>query len=307
MGKYGGVFLKVAISGGTGFVGKRLVALLKKRGATVYVLTRGATKTVNDVHFITWMNGSHTMPELEGIDAFINLAGVSLNDGRWTEGRKKEIYSSRMETTEELLKILNNLAVRPKVFINASAIGIYPTSTTSIYTEQSIEKANDFLGKTVEDWEKEALCAEQLGIRTCLARFGVILGKEAGALPLITLPYKLFSGGTVGSGEQWVSWIHVDDVCEALLHIIDKTELTGAINITSPNPKRMKQFGKIVGKVLNRPHWLPVPSFALKLALGQKSQLVLEGQYVVPEKLLSTGFQFKFSSLEDAIFDLYKG
>lgn len=299
--------MKVAISGGTGFVGKRLTEKLKKRGTEVIVLTRGAEKFENDIQYITWMDGNSNIPALEGIDAFINLAGVSLNDGRWTEAQKNAIYTSRMETTEELLRIFKNLTVRPKVFINASAIGIYPTSTTAVYTEQSTDKANDFLGKTVADWEHKALKAEQMGIRTCLARFGVILGRESGALPLITLPYRLFFGGTVGSGEQWLSWIHIDDVCEALLHIIDTPELTGAINFTSPNAKRMKQFGKTVSKALKRPHWLPVPSIALKLALGEKSQLVLEGQYVVPEKLLSTGFQFKFPSLEDAIIDLYNG
>ncbi|WP_332646235.1 TIGR01777 family oxidoreductase [Lysinibacillus sp. 54212] len=299
--------MKIAISGGTGFVGKRLVEKLKRLGATVFVLTRGTEKTVDGVQYITWMNGKHTIPELEGIDAFINLAGVSLNEGRWTVARKNDIFKSRMDTTNEVLRIFDSLSARPKVYINASAIGIYPTSTTAIYTEQSVEVANDFLGRTVSDWEQKALQAEQLGIRTCLARFGVILGRDSGALPLIALPYKLFVGGTVGSGEQWLSWIHVDDVCEAILHLVNTPELYGPINFTSPNAKRMKQFGKIVGNALHRPHWLPVPSLALKLALGEKSQLVLEGQYVVPEKLLSSGFQFKFSSLEDAIIDLYKG
>ena len=155
------------------------------------------------------------------------------------------------------------------------------------------------------DWEHKANCAMKLGVRVCLARLGVVLEKDAGALPLIVLPYQLLVGGTIGSGEQWVSWIHIDDVCGAIIHAIEHPELAGPINLTSPNAKRMKQFGKIVGLALNRPHWLPVPSFALKLALGEKSQLVLEGQYVVPEKLLQSDYQFKFPSLEDAIIDLY--
>jgi len=210
-----------------------------------------------------------------------------------------------METTDEVLRIIESLQTKPQVLINASAVGIYPTSTSAIYTEQSNEFANDFLGKVVAHWEQKANRATELGVRVCFARLGVVLDKEAGALPLVVLPYQLFVGGTIGSGEQWLSWIHIDDVCGAILHALEHTELSGPINFTSPNAKRMKQFGKIVGRALNRPHWLPVPSLALKLALGEKSQLVLEGQYVVPEKLLQSGYQFKFSSLEDAIIDLY--
>lgn len=298
--------MKIAIAGGTGFVGQELTNLLREQGHEIYILTRGEEKYIDGVQYLSWMNGSKIENSLEDLDAFVNLAGVSLNDGRWTAHQKNAIYSSRMDTTNEVLRIFNTLAEGPNVFINASAVGIYPTSTTAVYTESSTEKAPGFLGKTVDDWEQKALQAEQLGIRTCVMRFGVVLGNNEGALPLITLPYKLFVGGTVGSGEQWLSWIHVSDVARAILHAIETPELSGPINVTSPNPKRMIQFGKTVARVLNRPHWLPVPSFALQLALGEKSVLVLEGQYVMPEKLLMSGFTFKFSSLENAIKDLYK-
>lgn len=298
--------MKIAIAGGTGFVGQELTKLLREQGHEIYILTRSEEKYVDGVQYLSWMNGSKIDDFLEDLDAFVNLAGVSLNDGRWTTQQKNAIYNSRMDTTDEVLRIFNQLNERPNVFINASAVGIYPTSTTAVYTESSSEKAHSFLGKTVDDWEQKALQAEQLGIRTCLMRFGVILGKNEGALPLIALPYKFFVGGTVGSGEQWLSWIHVEDVARAILHAIETTELSGPINVTSPNPKRMRGFGKIVARVLRRPHWLPVPSFALQLALGEKSVLVLEGQYVTPEKLLMSGFTFKFSSLENTIKDLYK-
>lgn len=297
--------MKVAIAGGTGLVGKKLCHLLKARGDEVIVLTRGESKFEENVQYVNWLGEEKPDQALEGIDAFVNLAGVSLNDGRWTEERKEAIYMSRMNTTDEVLRIIESLHTKPQVLINASAVGIYPTSTFAVYTEQSNEFATDFLGKVVADWEQKANRATALGVRVCLARLGVVLDKEAGALPLIVLPYQLFVGGTVGSGEQWLSWIHIDDVCGAILHAIENTELSGPINFTSPNAKRMKQFGKIVGRTLNRPHWLPVPSFALKLALGEKSQLVLEGQYVVPEKLLQSGYQFKFPSVEDAIIDVY--
>lgn len=297
--------MKVAISGGTGLVGQKLCHVLKARGDEVVVLTRGESKFEEDIHYVNWLGEEKPEQALEGIDAFINLAGVSLNDGRWTEERKEAIYTSRMNTTDEVLRIIESLQTKPQVLINASAVGIYPTSISAVYTEQSKKFATDFLGKVVADWEQKANHATGLGVRVCLARLGVVLDKEAGALPLIVLPYQLFVGGTVGSGEQWLSWIHIDDVCGAILHAIEHTELSGPINLTSPNAKRMKQFGKIVGRTLNRPHWLPVPSFSLKLALGEKSQLVLEGQYVVPEKLLQSGYQFKFPSVEDAIIDLY--
>ncbi|WP_431027978.1 TIGR01777 family oxidoreductase [Lysinibacillus sp. LZ02] len=297
--------MKVAISGGTGLVGKRLCELLKARGDKVIVLTRGETKEENNIRYLKWLDGETPEQELEGIDAFVNLAGVSLNEGRWTEERKRAIYNSRMNATDEVIRIIENLKTKPQVLINASAIGIYPHSTSNVYTENEVNLEKNFLGKTVADWEERASHAGALGVRVCLARLGVVLGRDAGALPLVVLPYQLFVGGTVGSGEQWLSWIHVDDVCRAIIHAIEKPELEGPINVTSPNAKRMKQFGKTVGHALNRPHWLPVPSFALKLALGEKSQLVLEGQYVVPEKLLQSGYEFKFASLEDAIVDLY--
>ncbi|MEG0473680.1 MAG: TIGR01777 family oxidoreductase, partial [Solibacillus sp.] len=255
---------------------------------------------------VNWLTTSAN-PEsaLEGIDAFVNLSGVSLNDGRWTEKQKKSIYQSRIESTDEVLRILNALENKPSVYINASAVGIYPISTTSVYTENSTQKANDFLGMVVQHWEERALKAKTLGIRTCLTRFGVILAKDEGALPLMTLPYRFGVGGTVGSGEQWISWIHIEDVANALLFVIEHETLAGPINFTSPNVKRMKDFGKSIGVALHRPHWLPVPSIALKLALGEKSTLVLEGQHVMPEKLLQANFLFKFISVEDAISDLY--
>jgi uncharacterized protein len=297
--------MKVAIAGGTGLVGSRLCEMLKKRGDEVIILTRSESKMKNGIPHIKWLNGEKLETSLEGIEAFINLAGVSLNEGRWTTERKEAIYKSRMDATDEVLRIIQHLKVKPDVLVNASAIGIYPASTTAVYTEESQERAADFLGTTAADWEIKAMEANEFGVRVCLARFGVILGRGSGALPLITLPYHLFVGGTVGSGEQWLSWIHVDDVCGAIIHAMETPELEGPINVTSPNAKRMKQFGKIIGRTLNRPHWLPVPSIALKLALGEKSQLVLEGQYVVPEKLLASGYHFQYASLEDAIIDLY--
>lgn len=297
--------MKVAITGGTGMVGRALGQALLERGDEVFVLTRGDQRQDGAIRYVKWLGDARPEQELEGIDIFVNLAGVSLNESRWTDKQKEAIYNSRMDATDEVIRMIEALKHKPKLLLNASAIGIYPHSFDTIYTEQSTEQATDFLGKTVTDWEKKAAQAKVYDVRVAYARFGVILAKDAGALPMIKLPYELFVGGTVGSGQQWLSWIHLQDVVGALLHVMDCEQLEGPVNFVTPNAKRMKNFGKTLGYTLNRPHWLPVPSFALKLALGEQSQLVLEGQYVVPEKLLATGYRFQFASLEDAIIDLY--
>ena len=297
--------MNIVIAGGSGFIGKKLTALLQAENHQVYILTRSEGKIKNGVVFVKWLSEDATPEQhLKDIDAFINLAGVSLNDGRWTDEQKQKILQSRIETTTECLRIIQALPTKPRVFINSSAVGIYPISKTAIYTEQSLEKADDFLGTVVQAWEQKASDIAALGIRTCYTRLGVVLGNGEGALPMMVLPYKLFAGGTIGNGEQWLSWIHIDDVCRAIAYLLEDESIEGPVNFTSPNPKRMKTFGKIIGYVLKRPHWLPVPSSALKLALGEKSVLILEGQYVLPEKLLASNFKFKYSSLAEALENL---
>jgi uncharacterized protein len=198
------------------------------------------------------------------------------------------------------------LPQKPSLLINASAIGIYPVSLHAEYTEESKDVANDFLGRTVYDWENKAKKVEKYGTRTAFMRFGVVLGRDGGALPLMALPYKLFVGGTVGSGKQWVSWVHVIDVVRAMSFAIKNDRLSGPVNVTAPSPLRMRDFGKTIGSVLNRPHWFPAPSFSMKWALGQKSKLVLEGQKVVPTLLIEEGFEFSFPKLDVALEDLLK-
>ncbi|MGJ7922829.1 TIGR01777 family oxidoreductase [Neobacillus sp. LXY-4] len=297
--------MKIIIAGGSGFIGQKLTNILLGAGHQVVILTRQKKRAEGNLSYVRWLvEGSNPEHEIESADAVINLAGVSINDGRWTATHQKQIYESRMTATEELLRIVTALPEKPSVFINASAIGIYPSSVEAMYTEKSLEKANDFLGQTVTDWEHKAAGVEKLGIRAVFMRFGVVLGNEGGALPLMVLPYKLFAGGTIGSGKQWVSWVHVNDTVRAIVFALENDKLQGPVNVTAPTPKRMKEFGKTIGTVLNRPHWLPVPGFAMKWALGKKSALVLEGQYVKPEVLLENGFEFLFPSLESALADL---
>ncbi|HJF34128.1 MAG TPA: TIGR01777 family oxidoreductase [Sporosarcina psychrophila] len=299
--------MKIVIAGGSGFVGQKLTAVLLSEGHEIIILSRKDSKVDGRIKYVKWLQ-KDVMPENEIVfaDAFVNLAGVSINEGRWTTEHRKQIYDSRMTATDELLRIISALQTKPSVLVNASAIGIYPASEDNVYTEVTPNYADDFLGHTVADWEKKAASVESEGIRTVFMRFGVILGIDDGALPLMVLPYKLFAGGTIGSGRQWISWVHVEDVARAIGYAIDNKSLNGPVNVTSPFPKRMKYFGQTIGSVLNRPHWIPVPPFVMKAVLGKKSTLVLEGQHVLPEKLLNNGFEFRFPTLESALKDLYK-
>jgi uncharacterized protein len=297
--------MKIVIAGGTGFIGKKLTDLLLAEGHTVVILTRGVREPSGEVQFVKWLEkGASPEKELRHADAFINLAGVSINDGRWSDSHQEQIYESRMTATDELLRIISLLPEKPSVLVSASAIGIYPASVKSVYTEDSSERANDFLGKTVSDWENKVKLVEEHSVRAVFMRFGVVLGKEGGALPLMALPYRLFVGGKVGSGEQWVSWVHVMDAVRAIVFALKNEELRGPVNVTSPSPVQMNDFGKTIGSVLHRPHWMPVPSFAMKLVLGQKSALVLEGQHVVPQRLMDHGFEYTFPMLKHALEDL---
>ncbi|MFJ8520160.1 TIGR01777 family oxidoreductase [Lysinibacillus xylanilyticus] len=297
--------MKIAIAGGTGFVGKALTKLLQDEGHEIIILTRNKTRRENDIQYVQWLqHGARPEQLLNEVDAIVNLAGISLNNGRWTKKQKKAIYTSRMDATIEIVRIMEHLSSKPKVLVNASAVGVYPTSTSSIYTENSTDFATDFLGSTVCDWERHAVRAEKLGVRVALARFGVILGRENGALPSMLLPYKLHIGGTIGSGEQWLSWVHVEDVARAIYFAIKNDDMKGPFNVTAPKATRMKNFGKTIASITERRHWMPVPSFVMRLALGEQSMLVLEGQHVLPSVLEKHHFTFKFPHLKEALQDL---
>lgn len=300
--------MRVALTGGTGFVGRALTKELVQNGHQIFILTRHASQTINreNITYVSWLNKEDSPEEmLEGIDAIINLAGESINSGRWTEARKKRILDSRVSATREVLRIADQLKRKPTVLINASAIGYYGTSLSTSFSEDSSIKGEDFLARTVQQWEAEALKANELDIRTVCCRFGIILDQADGALPRIALPYKLFAGGTVGSGEQWVSWIHLKDVVNGILFSIENENVVGPVNFTAPNPVKMKEFGQTLGKALHRPHWIPAPGFALKAALGEMSMLILEGQKVLPAKLTASGYPFQFKNLHEALEDIY--
>lgn len=256
-----------------------------------------------DIHYIQWKAEDENFPPTS-IDAFINLAGESINSGRWTKERKEQILTSRVNTTKGIIRQFTTLSKPPKVFINASAIGYYGTSLTETFTERHLRHGNDFLATTVVAWEQEAAKAEKLGIRTVYTRFGIVLGKDGGALSKMLLPYQLFIGGTVGSGKQWMSWVHLDDVVNMITFALETEAIQGPLNITAPHPITMKEFGQMIAKVMKKPHWIPVPSFALKLLLGEMSTLILDGQKALPEKALHNGYIYSYANLEEALMNI---
>ncbi|SIT93160.1 TIGR01777 family oxidoreductase [Edaphobacillus lindanitolerans] len=298
--------MKIAITGGTGFLGRTLVRLLIENGHEPVILTRNPGNYGGPAREIGYLrDGSRPELELGETDAIVNLAGTSINDGRWTDERKADIRESRIRATAEVLRIIRALPVKPEVLVNASAVGVYPYSETDVFTEDS-RQGDGFLPGVVREWEWKARSAEEFGVRTVFMRFGILLGRGGGALPLISLPYRLFAGGTVGSGRQWVSWIHVEDAARAILFAIEAGSLSGPVNTVAPGAVRMKDFGKEVGRALGRPHWMPAPSFALKAALGQKSEIVLKGQHVVPARLREAGFEFQFPEVRSALEYIYQ-
>lgn len=298
--------MNIVVAGGTGLIGQKLVKHFIEQNHHVFILTRnsGNKKSTDQLTYVNWLN-DYDRPEetLKDIDVLINLAGTSINS-RWTEEQKQRILSSRIEATKNCLQLIERLNKKPTVFLNASAVGFYGTSRTETYTEAEQTAGSDFLATVVKKWEGEALRGEDQGVRTVLLRFGVVLANEGGALKKMILPYKLLVGGTIGSGQQWLSWIHIEDAIRMIEFAMNNDTIRGPLNVTSPTPVKMEYFGKALSEVLHRPHWLPTPSFALKLALGEMSLLVLEGQKVLPKKAVDFGFEFSYPELKSALSSL---
>ena len=298
--------MHVVISGGSGFVGQALTHLLMQKGHRVTILTRHPDhkRTSESVHYVEWLSvDSLPENELKDVDAMVNLAGESIGSGRWTQSKKEAILNSRLTATKEVIRILGHLNPKPKVLVNASGVSYYGMSDFKTFNENSKSDANDFLAKVVKRWEKEGATAKELGIRTVFARFGIILGQE-GALPPMVLPYKLGIGGPIGSGMQWISWVHIQDVVEMVYFAMIKPEVDGPLNVTSPNPIRMSSLGQSIAEVLHRPHWLRVPGLALKVAFGEMSQVILKGQRVLPQKAHYHNYSFQFPDVKSALSDI---
>lgn len=295
--------MMIGITGGTGFIGKALTQFFIDKGDEVFLFTRSTDRKSQSpyIHYVSWDPAHHHVTtHLPDFDVLINLAGATINK-RWTTSYKEAIIKSRLDAAQTVEILLKQQKKQLPLLINASAIGYYGTSLNRVFTEADRVDPTDFLSEVTTRWEASVEALEPLCGRVVPIRFGVVLGKEEGAFPKMVLPYRFFVGGRVGSGKQWVSWIHIHDLVRLIQFVSENPEMKGPVNATAPNPVQMNEFGKTVATVMERPHLFPVPSFALRLLLGGMSDLLLKGQKVLPDKLLEHGFSFKFPTLEQAV------
>jgi len=297
--------MKILVAGSSGLVGTALGSALARAGHTVCRLVRpqsSANERAKEGFAVAWDPATGELGGAGvGADAVVNLAGASIADGRWSKQRKELLRVSRIDTTRALVNALAKMNARPSVLVSASAIGIYGNRGDETLTEESTP-GTDFLAGLAQEWEAEALKAEALGIRAVLARFGIILAREGGALPKMLTPFKLGAGGCLGSGKQWMSWVMLEDVVGILRFAIENASLRGAINIVSPQPLQNAEFTKVLAKAMHRPALFPAPAFALRLVLGEMADvLLLSSQRVAPQGLQKLGYRFLHADLNSAL------
>lgn len=292
--------MKILISGASGMVGSSLVPFLTTGGHEVLKLVRGTPKSANEVQWNV-ESGVGDKSALEGLDAVVHLAGENIAAGRWNDAQKARIKDSRIQGTRVLVEALSGLKDKPKAFVCASAIGCYGSRGDELLDESSA-RGEGFLSDVVVGWEAEAAKLAEAGVRTVMARFGVILSPQGGALKKMLLPFKMGGGGILGSGNQWMSWVALDDVVGAIHHALVNEKLEGPINVTAPGAVTNRSYTKTLGRVLGRPTIFPVPKFGVKLAFGEMGEeLLLGSQRVVPKTLQASGFRFDYPDLEGAL------
>jgi uncharacterized protein (TIGR01777 family) len=296
--------MKILITGGTGFVGSQLTSRLTRDGNGVTILTRSLKGSGEAARGISYLQGDPTQkgPWQEAIknhDAVINLAGASIF-AKWTEEHKKAIRESRVSTTRNIVEGIPSHPQKPFTLLSTSAVGYYGFCGDEEITETSLN-GNDFLARIASEWEGEALKAQEKGARVVITRFGIVLGEKGGALGQMIPLFKKFIGGPIGSGKQWFSWIHIKDLAEAFVFLMKHPEISGPVNICAPNPVRNKNLAKALGKALHRPSFMPAPGFMIKLVLGEFGSVILEGQRVIPKRLLDSGFTFQYPDIDKAL------
>lgn len=303
--------MRVIITGGTGMIGRALSRDLIKNGHEVVILSRNPQKyerkLPDQVRLIKWdaKSAQGWLEFTDGASGIVNLAGVNIGESRWTEERKKAILSSRVEAGKAVVEAITLAKNKPSWVIQASAVGYYGASGDQILTEES-PAGDEFQSFVCQEWERSTEPLDEIGIRRIIIRSGVVLDRSDGALPRMAMPFRLFVGGRIGSGEQWFSWIHLTDEVQAIRFLIDRIELQGVFNLTTPNPVRNRDLANALGKVLRRPSFIPVPAFALKILFGEMSRVLLTGQRVVPERLLAAGYKFQFPEIVQALKDIYR-
>ena len=296
----------VLVTGGTGLVGSRLTPLLLDKGYRVRFLSRNPGK-VNNIESFSWDMDHQTIDEkaLDGVDYIIHLAGAGVADKKWTTRRKKEILQSRTKSTELLRSALAKAQHQVKAFISASAVGYYGWDTGGVWKKEESRFGDDFLATVTKAWEAEVDQVEKLGIRVAMLRIGIVLSDKGGALIELTKPIKWGVGAALGKGDQYMSWIHLDDLCNMFIHAMENDNVKGIYNAVAPNPVTNKELSKLSAKVLGKPFFLPnVPGFVLKLALGEMASMVLGGNRVSSEKIQKDGFMFTYPKVEPALSDL---
>lgn len=295
----------VLITGGTGFIGRNLVPLLQKNNYNIVVISRTPSKYQDDFYFkhVTLIED---LSDIKHADIVINLAGENLSNKRWSSDFKHKVKQSRLDITTNLVDWMATRERKPHTFISGSAVGYYGARTGEELPESAPAGNDDeFQVSLCKDWESAAERAQEQGIRTCLVRTGIVMG-DNGALQQMLLPFKFGLGGKLGDGEQYFSWIHIQDHVRAVKHLIDNDSLTGPFNLTAPNPVTNQTLTKTLGKVLGRPTFMSVPGFALKIAMGEMANILLTGQRVVPHKLEESGFTFNYPELEQALTQILK-
>jgi uncharacterized protein len=305
------IMKKAVIIGATGLIGRHLVKLLEQHSYESVIVSRNAETAklfFGEKHnCISWdgKTAAALAPSLEGADAVVNLAGENIAGGRWTKERKRKILSSRTDSTNAIVDAINACQSKPKVLIQASAIGFYGASMDREFDE-TCPSGNNFLATVTRLWEESAKKTDE-SVRLVFLRTGIVLSPEGGALAEMVKPFKFGVGGHIGSGKQWMSWIHLEDEVEAIRFLIEKKDAGGVFNLTAPHPVTMENFAGSIGKALGKKSWMHAPAFAIKLAMGEMGkEMLLSGQKVLPKKLIASGFDFSFSEVDVALEHLLK-
>ena len=293
--------MKILVTGSTGLVGSALIPSLKSKGHQVVRLVRSTPNNSATEVFWNPEKGILNASELEGIDAVVHLAGESIAEGRWTDEKKRRIRESRVKGTQLLSETLGKLKKKPEVLVSASAVGFYGNRGGEVLTEQSAS-GSDFLAEVCREWEIATQAAAQAGVRVVNLRFGVILSNEGGALKKMLFPFKMGVGGKLGSGQQYMSWITIDDAVSAIEFALENEHLRGPVNVVAPQPATNYEFTKALGGALSRPTIFPVPAFAARLVFGEMADAtLLSSQRVEPTRLKEAGYVFKYPELKGAL------
>lgn len=302
--------MRVVITGGTGLIGRPLASALASAGHEVVVLSRSperATGLAKGVQVVRWdgRTAEGWGHLADGADAIVNLAGESIAEGRWSDERKRRIRDSRVNAGKAVVEAVQAASRKPAVVVQASAVGYYGPRGPETVTEDT-PPGKDFLAQVCVDWEASTAPVEAMGVRRAIARTGIVLSTEGGALPRMLLPFKFFAGGKLGSGQQGFPWIHIADEVAALRFLIENPAASGPFNLAAPNPPTNAEFMRAVGEAMGRPAVMPTPAFALRSAFGEMATVLLDGQRAAPKRLLDLGFQFRFTDPVAALRDLLR-